>query len=1047
MSHPENESTHTKLLDQATLACLVERAGELVTSFDSEFRILYANSNARKILRRYSKDFYGCVIWDFFPEAIGKPTHQQYLRAMRDRVPVDFEEKSEVLGRWFEHRCLPTNDGGMLALVRDVTQRQEALEQLRHSEEAAHQNAARLQHSQARLLALIENLPGGILVEDEERCVLHINQAFCDLFNLSLPPAALLGACCRAVAQQIRSLTAYPDSFSYNLEQIIARKEPVTGREIILADGRILERDYMPVQVEGFYLGHLWHYRDITERKRMEQELRDTLATLQEREAQLRALSDNLPDAAVFQVSSTAPGERRFLYFSEGIEPLTGIPVAEILKDARVLYSRIFPEDSERLAQLEEKALRNSTEFAADVRLRAADGGLRWLRLHSRPRALPDGGKIWDGVQLDITERKQLEENLNIALDRYEIATEGTQSGVWDFDYDTQIWYRSPSLWKILGYSDVPEAERPARLFHLIHPEDSPRTLSQFEQFLKSPAPLFEAEFRVYRRDGLWRWMLCRATAGRREDGSARRVTGIFTDVTDRRESDEERLRYQKLLAQLAENFPDIFYITDMQTGKKKYINHRFTQIFGYSPEEVDSLNHQFFAQLRHPDDKAQVAAFEAQRDALKDGEFAEVEYRLRDKKGDWRWVHRRESIFSRDKDGVVVQIFGIAQDVTARKQAEERKDARLAEAESHAERDALTGLYNRRAFLHRLQQETEDAAVSTGETPLTVALLDLDSFKFFNDVYGHLEGDTVLRNVADALRSCCRETDMLARLGGDEFAALFPGLGREGAERRITRMKEVIAQLGYRPTGHSLTSSIPIALSGGVAVMPDDGITPAAALRMADERLYQDKIRQRESWSEVLRSDLSVRVKGFAMLDALVTSVDCKDRYTRLHSEDVLVYALQIAEELALSHTEQETLKVAALLHDVGKIGVPERILRQPGSLPSVDFEAIKQHADLGAIIVGAVPGLEETLPAIRHHHERWDGNGYPHGLVGEDIPFMARVLAIADAFSAMTTDRPYRPGMSVEDALYELERGAGIQWDPACVAAFLRFRHRTTE
>ena len=149
--------------------------------------------------------------------------------------------------------------------------------------------------------------------------------------------------------------------------------------------------------------------------------------------------------------------------------------------------------------------------------------------------------------------------------------------------------------------------------------------------------------------------------------------------------------------------------------------------------------------------------------------------------------------------------------------------------------------------------------------------------------------------------------------------------------------------------------------------------------------------------------------------------------------------YSLMIARELEMDRKSLRTIGVAALLHDVGKIGIPDSILRKPGRLTEQEFESVKQHPAMGAVIVGAVPGLEETLDAIRHHHERWDGSGYPFGLLGKEIPLIARLMAVADAFSAMTTDRPYRKGMDREKALSILEDGAGTQWAPECVAAFL--------
>lgn len=154
------------------------------------------------------------------------------------------------------------------------------------------------------------------------------------------------------------------------------------------------------------------------------------------------------------------------------------------------------------------------------------------------------------------------------------------------------------------------------------------------------------------------------------------------------------------------------------------------------------------------------------------------------------------------------------------------------------------------------------------------------------------------------------------------------------------------------------------------------------------------------------------------------------------------MAYSHQIAEALGLDDKTQSLVLMAALLHDVGKIGVPNYILRKPGKLTEEEYRAIKQHPMMGAVIVGAVNGLEDTLDAIRHHHERWDGKGYPFGLKGEEIPLMARLMAVADAYSALTTDRPYRKGMAADRALCILETGSGVQWDPVCIQAFLEAR-----
>ncbi len=363
-----------------------------------------------------------------------------------------------------------------------------------------------------------------------------------------------------------------------------------------------------------------------------------------------------------------------------------------------------------------------------------------------------------------------------------------------------------------------------------------------------------------------------------------------------------------------------------------------------------------------------------------------------------------------------------------------------LAEAEARADRDPLTGLLNHRAFHRRLQEEAARAE-QTG-TRLGIAVIDLNNFKFFNDTYGHLAGDTVLRQVSAALEAVLRPGDTLARYGGDEFTVLVPALGPDEEGALAEHLRHCLDDQGFTPTG--MSTLIPLTLSLGIAIFPQDGPTRLDALAAADGRLLRAKsgADDDDDESDRHRAALTASLQGFSMLDALVTAVDNKDRYTLHHSKDVLTYSLEIAQGLGLDENTRQTLKTAALLHDVGKIGVPDAVLRKPGKLTDDEYAAIQHHALMGAAIVGAVPGFEETLDAVRHHHERWDGGGYPLGLKGEQTPLLARVMSVADAYSAMTTDRPYRKGMAPGRALEILAGGAGTQWDPVCVQAFLSVR-----
>ena len=368
-------------------------------------------------------------------------------------------------------------------------------------------------------------------------------------------------------------------------------------------------------------------------------------------------------------------------------------------------------------------------------------------------------------------------------------------------------------------------------------------------------------------------------------------------------------------------------------------------------------------------------------------------------------------------------------------------ENARQYHAARHAaDHDPVTGLLNHRA-IHQFLDEALEEANREG-LPLTVIMADIDNFKLFNDTYGHLVGDQVLLNVAQILSEECPTEVRVARYGGDEFLiALPPGSGEHEALALAKHLRDRLAGETFQNREDECT--IPVAMSFGIASFPTDSENRLDLLHTADANLYaaKDADERIVGLSEMQRANRRLRGQdAFRTLDGMVTAVDNKDRYTRRHSEDVTVYALWIAEEIGLGADMRRILHAGGLLHDVGKIGVPDDILRKPSRLTDEEYEVLKQHASLGALIVAGVPGMQELLGLVRHHHERWDGGGYPDGLAGTDIPLEARVLAVADAVSALTTDRPYRKGLGWQAALAEIRRGSGTQFDPEMAAAFLR-------
>jgi diguanylate cyclase (GGDEF)-like protein len=352
------------------------------------------------------------------------------------------------------------------------------------------------------------------------------------------------------------------------------------------------------------------------------------------------------------------------------------------------------------------------------------------------------------------------------------------------------------------------------------------------------------------------------------------------------------------------------------------------------------------------------------------------------------------------------------------------------------AQTDPLTGLGNHRHFQEQLQSKLESAEQT--RLPLSVILLDLDNFKQINDRYGHPAGDKVLAQVAMRLR----DAGQAFRLGGDEFAVVLPGHGEEAA-RRVG--EKLVRDLGDAETEHGGT----VSFSAGVATFPQHGLDRSELVRVADIALYWAK-GEGKNRVRVYRPDMpamtqlqrlatdpdrSARLKAAAVLAG---AVDARDAYAGSHSQRVGDFAAAVAERLKLPPEEIELIRLAGKLHDLGKLAIPEEILRKRGTLTPREREVLERHPQIGQNMLDPL-GIEPVASWVLHHHERWDGDGYPGNLSGERIPIGARIIFAADSFDAMTSDRVYRRALSFDEATEELRRCAGTQFDPVVVAALL--------
>jgi diguanylate cyclase (GGDEF)-like protein/putative nucleotidyltransferase with HDIG domain len=362
---------------------------------------------------------------------------------------------------------------------------------------------------------------------------------------------------------------------------------------------------------------------------------------------------------------------------------------------------------------------------------------------------------------------------------------------------------------------------------------------------------------------------------------------------------------------------------------------------------------------------------------------------------------------------------------------------ARLYDA---ARTDPLTKLSNRRGFREQLDLELERARRHGGA--MTVLAGDLDDFKDINDLRGHHVGDLALQRAARLLSEGKRSTDTAARVGGEEFALILPDTGREAAFALAEHLRiGLCEEFAKDPT--------PLTISFGLSVYPEHGETAASLIHAADQALYAAKESGRNQTvlhSQALRAELripsDVRDVGgerfvMAVLE-MAEAVDLRFSGSARHSETVGRYAEMMARELGLPEHRVSRIRLAGILHDIGKAGVPNSILHKPGPLNEDEYEQIKRHPQLGAQMIEHV-SLSDVREWVAAHHERPDGLGYPLGLHAGQIPLEARIVAVADAYEAMTSDRPYRDSIGYEAALAELRHCAGTQFDGRVVQAFI--------
>ncbi len=472
----------------------------------------------------------------------------------------------------------------------------------------------------------------------------------------------------------------------------------------------------------------------------------------------------------------------------------------------------------------------------------------------------------------------------------------------------------------------------------------------------------------------------------------------LAIDVTERRMAEQALKESEEKYSSYISNSPFGIFVVD---GKGQYVeaNRSGAAITGYSIQQLLKMN------IRD------ITAEESLPSALQHFGNMKITGHM---SAELKFVHQDGSIRWWTVDAVRLsedRYLGFSADITEKKNAE----ADLLHISIH---DYLTGLYNRRYFESEMER-----ADTESQLPLSVMIGDINGVKLVNDAFGHSEGDRLIAQSAKIIAGCSRPGDTVARIGGDEFAILMPKTDNVTALGVLTDIKAALAALNANGPEEKFEYSV--SLGFATKRKADEDIQ--SILRIAEEYMYQRKLLEHNSSHSKIISSIKA-----AMI--------AKNQETEDHAERMAFLSRIIAIDMNLSAAEQDRLELLAALHDIGKVGISERILIKQGSLNEDEWVEIKRHPEIGYRIAISTPELIPIAESILCHHERWDGQGYPQGLGGETIPLLSRILAVVDAYDAMTHDRPYRKAMTHEEAVAEITANASKQFDPRIVDVFLQ-------
>jgi diguanylate cyclase (GGDEF)-like protein/PAS domain S-box-containing protein len=595
----------------------------------------------------------------------------------------------------------------------------------------------------------------------------------------------------------------------------------------------------------------------------------------------------------------------------------------------------------------------------------------------------------------EITEKK----NIEIALAASEALSQeivtNISEAIFILDENGKIKYQSSNLERLFGYTadDIKGND----YTRLAHPDERDYLVQELNSILNEHKAKVDLECRIQKKSG--EYATIELTAVNLLDNHW--IQGILVnlhDISERKAAEEALRQNEEKFRMLAENIQDVISVINMATGKTTYVSPSIYHMRGITVKEAMSES---FEESMVPESAVRIREYIDQhmQEFKKDPAghhhvVTEIQQYLRNKEIIWVELSIQYQFNAKGE----VEVLMISRDISERKIAEKERIFM-------SYNDHLTGLYNRRFFeieLHRLDTERN--------LPISIIMGDVNGLKFVNDSFGHSAGDEILVKTAGVLKKFFRSDEIIARLGGDEFIILLPKTNTAETELIIQRINDMISKVKVV----NMNMSISFGLSTKTTVEEDI----QEVVKKAEDSMYRLKLYESKSFRS-------------KTIDVIMNALIEKSNRELMHSRRVSTLCERIAIELGYKQDHINQIRIAGLVHDIGKIGIDEAILNKSTQLEAHEWVSITKHPEAGWRILNSVSEFSELSEYILSHHERIDGTGYPRGLTGEDIPVEARIIAVADSFDAMTSQRSYRTGISEDEAIEEIKRCAGTHFD----------------